>query len=148
MFSTVVQPICLPEPGQDYDNVSALVTGWGKLNSSGPQADILQEATVRTLSTEQCREIYGLNRISENMICAAGPGQDSCKGDSGGPLAVLGQDDSYRQIGVVSWGQGCARPGYPGVYTRLTSLLAWIRERITHTDYKGQGEYSYFSCSV
>ena len=128
MFSTVVQPICLPEPGQDYDNVTAVVTGWGKLNSSGPLADILQEATVRTLSTEQCRGKYGENRISDNMICAQADSRDSCQGDSGGPLAVLGQDGSYSQIGIVSWGRDCASPGYPGVYTRLTSLLGWIEK--------------------
>ena len=88
MFSTVVQPICLPEPGQDYDNVTAVVTGWGKLNSSGPLADILQEATVRTLSTEQCRGKYGENRISDNMICAQADSRDSCHGDSGGPSII------------------------------------------------------------
>ena len=67
-FFTVVQPICLPSPSQDYNNVAALVTGWGRLSSSGPLAEILQEATVRTLSTEQCRAKYGQNKISDNMI--------------------------------------------------------------------------------
>ena len=108
--------------------MTAVVTGWGRLSSSGPLADILQEATVRTLSTEQCRGKYGENRISDNMICTVQSGTDSCKGDSGGPLAVLGQDGSYSQIGIVSWGRDCARPGYPGVYTRLTSLLGWIQK--------------------
>ena len=122
----VVQPICLGEPGDDYEGVTALVTGWGKLNSSGPQSDILQEVNVTTISNQECRASYGHHRITDNMICAQAAGRDSCQGDSGGPLAVLGQDGSYRQIGVVSWGRGCARPGYPGVYTRLSSLLGWI----------------------
>ena len=128
----MVQPICLPSPTQDYDNVSAVVTGWGDtLNSSNPSPAILQKVTVRTQSNEQCRgEKYGRRAISENMICAAAPGKDSCQGDSGGPLAVLGQDTSYSQIGVVSWGDGCAKPGYPGVYTRVTSLLGWIQQTI------------------
>ena len=140
---TVVQPICLPSTSQDYNNVAALVTGWGRLSSSGPLADILQEATVRTLSTEQCRAKYGQNKISDNMICAAQPGRDSCQGDSGGPLAVLGQDNSYRQIGVVSWGKGCARPGYPGVYTRVSSLLGWIQDMIAMPT-KGTSSFLYF----
>ena len=126
-----VQPICLAEPDEDYEGVTALVTGWGRLNSSGPLADILQEATVRTLSTEQCRGKYGDNRISDNMICAQANSRDSCQGDSGGPLAVLGQDGSYRQIGVVSWGKGCTRQGYPGVYTRITALLPWLTKTIS-----------------
>ena len=76
-----VQPICLAEHGEDYEGVTALVTGWGRLNSSGPLADILQEATVRTLSTEQCRGKYGENRISDNMLCALADSTDSCQGD-------------------------------------------------------------------
>ena len=41
-----VRPICLPEPGEDYDNVTALVTGWGRNTSAGPQSNILEEAVV------------------------------------------------------------------------------------------------------
>ena len=126
MFSTAVQPICMPEPGQDYDNVTAVVTGWGRLNSTGPKSDTLQEVRVNTVTNSECARSHGDHRISENMICAGATGRDSCEGDSGGPLAVLGQDGSYRQIGVVSWGRGCAKPGYPGVYTRVSSLLGWI----------------------
>ena len=128
MFSIVVQPICLAEPDQDYNDVTAVVTGWGKLNYTGPYSDILKEVNVRTISNQECRASYGHHRISDNMICAARVGKDACTGDSGGPLAVLGQDGSYRQIGVVSWGRECARPGYPGVYTRVSSLLGWIEK--------------------
>ena len=127
----VVQPICLPEPGQDYDNVSAVVTGWGRLNSTGPQSDTLQEARVTTMTNKACARSHGDHKITENMICAGAAGRDACWGDSGGPLAVLGQNNSYRQIGVVNWGKDCATPGYPGVYTRVTSLLPWIRQRMT-----------------
>ena len=126
-----MQPICLPDPTQDYDNVSAVVTGWGRLRSGGSQPDILQEVTVRTQSTEQCRGQYGPTAITNNMLCAAAPGKDSCQGDSGGPLAVKGKNKIYRQVGVVSFGMECARPGYPGVYTRVTSFLPWIRQRMT-----------------
>ena len=123
-----VQPICLAELGEDYEGVTAVVTGWGQLSSSGPQPDILQEVNVTTISNQQCRASHGHHRITANMICAADQGKDACTGDSGGPLAVLGQDGSYRQIGIVSWGRGCAKKDYPGVYTRLTSLLGWIEK--------------------
>ena len=85
--------------------MSALVTGWGRLYHRGPQPDILQEVNVTTITNQECRARYSQDRITDYMICAADPGQDACKGDSGGPLAVLGQDGSYRQIGIVSWGE-------------------------------------------
>ena len=128
----VVQPICLPDPTQDYDNVSAVVTGWGRLNSTGPQSDRLQEARVNTITNTACARSHGDHKITENMICAGADGRDACWGDSGGPLAVMGPNGEYRQVGVVSWGnrRGCAIPGYPGVYTRVTSFLPWIRQRM------------------
>ena len=84
---------------------------------------------MTTMTNSQCRSSsHRHDKITENMICAQAAGRDACKGDSGGPLAVLGQDGSYSQIGVVSWGKGCVRQGYPGVYTRLTSLLDWVNQ--------------------
>ena len=83
---------------------------------------------MTTMTNQQCRGKYGHSRITDYMICAGDVGRDSCQGDSGGPLSVLGQDDRYSQIGIVSWGKGCAKPGYPGVYTRLTSLLDWVNQ--------------------
>jgi len=125
MFTEAVGPICLPDPAQDYDNVKALVTGWGRLRSGGQLPDILQEVNVTTMTNQKCRGKYGHSRITDYMICAGNVGRDSCQGDSGGPLSVLGQDDRYSQIGIVSWGEGCAKPGYPGVYTRLTTFFAF-----------------------
>ena len=110
--------------------MTALVTGWGKLNYSGPQPDILKEVNVTTISNQECRANYSHNRITDDMICATAVGRDSCQGDSGGPLAVLGQDGQYSQIGVVSWGKECAKPGYPGVYARVSSLLPWVKKHM------------------
>lgn len=119
MFEEAVGPICLPDPAQDYENVRALVTGSGRLTSN----EVLIEVT--TMTNQQCRGKFTHRSITDNMICATGIGRDSCQGDGGGPLAVPGQD-GYVQIGVVSGGEGCAKPGYPGVYTRLTSLFCWV----------------------
>ena len=126
-----VQPICLAGPGKNYENLPALVTGWGLLSSSGPAAHTLQEVNLTTISSQQCRNSYGYNRITDSMICAQSSGKDSCQGDSGGPLAVLGDDGRYSQVGIVSWGRGCAKSAYPGVYTRITALRGWIETTVT-----------------
>ena len=61
------------------------------------------------------------------MICAGTGGKDSCQGDSGGPLV----DEKGYLIGIVSWGQGCAREGYPGVYTETSYFVEWAQKTVS-----------------
>lgn len=95
----------------------AIVLGWGYTDEDGPSSPVLQEAEVPLRSDSDCSQTYP-QYDPEEMVCAGYPdgGRDACYGDSGGPLIADGG-----LIGVVSWGTGCARPGLPGVYTRISS---------------------------
>jgi secreted trypsin-like serine protease len=96
-----------------------LVTGWGALSEGGSFPIDLRKVTVPLVSTTNCNDSNSYNgQITARMICAGfdAGGRDSCQGDSGGPLArgsVL--------TGIVSWGDGCARPNKHGVYTRVSN---------------------------
>ncbi|KID28171.1 Trypsin [Prauserella sp. Am3] len=95
----------------------ATVLGWGRVEESGEQSTTLRSAQVPVVDDATCADAY--TAYDKNaMLCAGYPkgGVDACQGDSGGPLMV---GDTL--IGVVSWGEGCAKPGKPGVYTRVST---------------------------
>lgn len=116
--------------GTQYENVDAIVSGWGTLSSGGSLSSTLLDATVTTMSNSQCKTSYGTTSITNNMICAAAAGKDSCQGDSGGPLIRKATNSAYILIGIVSWGFGCAQPDYPGVYARVSNQLDWIKSKM------------------
>ena len=106
------------------------VVGWGDTtNSLGVFPFILQEVVVQVVSTTDCNTAYN-GAITDNMICAAAAGKDSCGADSGGPMMAL-QDGVFRQIGIVSFGNECALPDFPGVYTRVDRFSTWVNDVIT-----------------
>lgn len=117
------------------------------------------EVEVPIRGNRECNCNYGVGKITDNMICAGlrSGGKDSCqvsfflhifgshkdvfyhnrllndnfpKGDSGGPL-VIKQDSHWIQVGIVSHGQGCAEPEFPGVYVRVSQYKSWISNHIT-----------------
>ena len=111
----------------------AVVSGWGGTFEGDSYERFLQEVAVPIQSDATCSSsvAYGGSFIAPAMLCA-GPmegGQDSCQGDSGGPLVVTYNNQTY-SIGVVSWGNGCARANKPGIYARTSNYLNWINGQI------------------
>lgn len=86
------------------------------------------------MSNEVCRKIYaGINLdVNENQVCAGGEnGKDACAGDSGGALMVQGKKGIWYAEGVVSYGIGCGKKGWPGVYTYIPNYVDWIKKVIS-----------------
>ena len=114
----------------------AVVIGWGATTEGGGTTPQLMRVWVDIQDSELCeanyKEVIPNLEITDNMLCAGLPegGQDSCQGDSGGFLgAPLGNGD-YVQLGVVSFGVGCARPKLFGVYTRVANYADWITQHM------------------
>lgn len=118
-------------PDQESAAPSSITAGWGAVRESGSAAKILQKVTVPLVSKKNCDAGYP-GKITDRMICAGlkAGGKDSCQGDSGGPLLVTDSMDRLQLAGVVSWGAGCARPNKYGVYSKVNTVVEWIRTQI------------------
>ncbi|XP_044256879.1 proclotting enzyme-like [Tribolium madens] len=130
-FSQQIRPICLPTVGNDFAGHTGTVIGWGSLRESGPQPSVLQEVNIPIWSNRDCKLKYGPaapGGIVDHMLCAGQAARDSCSGDSGGPLMV--NSGKWTQVGIVSWGIGCGKGQYPGVYTRVEKFLPWINKNL------------------
>ena len=126
----------VPAVGQE-----ATVMGWGDTDESfffSELSDVLLKVDLRVMSNDECSNsagtIFGYDgtyrgMITENMLCAGAADQDSCQGDSGGPLVMTGGGADL-QIGVVSWGFGCALDQFPGVNARVSRAYDWIRDEV------------------
>ena len=115
--------------GIDEDVIST-VYGWGTTTESGRQSKMLREVSIPLVSRERANspDSYGGN-IDESMLAAGleQGGKDSCQGDSGGPLVVPDKaTGKVRLAGVVSFGDGCARPKLYGIYSNVAFAHDWI----------------------
>lgn len=117
---------------KDNSTLTAWVSGWGTTTEgSYSLPKILQKVEVPLVTQETCNSTDAYNGdITERMLCAglAAGGKDSCQGDSGGPLFVKQASGDFTLIGVVSWGEGCARPSKYGVYSKVNAMIDWIME--------------------
>jgi secreted trypsin-like serine protease len=119
-----------PIEGEEVTAIGLGVTD----DSTEATANVLQKVNVPVVAHDECADLLFPNfTIEENaMLCAAGleeGGKDSCQGDSGGPLLKL-RDSKYVQVGITSFGEGCAQPNSPGVYTRVSGVKDWITQMI------------------
>ncbi|SDT76529.1 S1 family peptidase [Actinoplanes derwentensis] len=122
----------LPITSENVDKGEFTVMGWGQTR----ETSLLQErrlhyATVPTIPDDECAAAYrkaGVELVQDESICAGRHGVDTCQGDSGGPMVARDNTGRWTQIGIVSWGLGCARDGYFGVYTQIAKFRTEIAE--------------------
>jgi secreted trypsin-like serine protease len=148
--SRAVPLLLSPDAGLENPPATVFVTGWGQTRDTIKQGDQeidvvtqkpirpqdtlpnqLMEVELPLVTTDQCRASNKVQAsIDHRNLCAGVPegGKSDCHGDSGGPMVVRDNRGQWVQIGIVSWGVGCARPGLPGVYTRVSAFADWIRE--------------------
>ncbi len=121
----------------------ATITGWGADGYDNIEDEptsfpsILQAAETMVVSNQDCVDAYAGAQveINETHVCAAAPGVDVCAADSGAPLLVeakqlAGGGSGFVQVGITSFGIGCADPDFPGVYTRLSEYTDWIERNM------------------
>jgi len=131
------------------DDTTSTVIGWGLTTQGGSPSPELLEVDLPLVNLEECQEaLPGLYAPDETMVCAGFTegGKDSCQGDSGGPL-VVDNNGTIEQMGVVSYGEGCALPKKPGVYARVSRFADWISDTICSKD-DNHNESPEFSYSV
>ena len=108
------------------------IAGWGVTEEGGDTPAVLQEGQVPITTDAYCGGAYS-NFDPQTMVCAGFPqgGVDTCQGDSGGPMFGVSGAGGLRVVGSTSFGEGCARPGKPGVYARVAdaALREWIRSQ-------------------
>lgn len=125
-FNDKVQLIKLENSHTDVER-NVTLCGWGTKKLGGSTPNELQYIELQTITVNECIQKHDENSppVIDSEICSfTEEGQGACHGDSGGPLVADGV-----QVGIVSWGRPCAE-GYPDVYTRVSSFIDWITERL------------------
>lgn len=128
LFCTIAVLDYDPAPGRLVD-----AAGWGaEKEGDSNLPDGLRNVTVPVVNKTECNAQYkNVSRsVDESSFCAGVPegGKDTCQGDSGGGV----YDPHDRVVGITSWGAGCARKGFPGVYARTGAPVCfnWITSKI------------------
>jgi len=113
------------DPNVPAAGTTLTVMGFGATSEDGDGSEELLQVQVETKSNSQMTNAYGRDYQAAYMLGASSPGKDSCNGDSGGPIVK-----DKVQVGIVSFGEGCARRNFPGVYTRVSAYADWIERTL------------------
>ncbi|KAH0624353.1 hypothetical protein JD844_031747 [Phrynosoma platyrhinos] len=130
-FSHHVRPVCLPNRKEKaaIDRQACFISGWGDTGRSYSRT--LLQGSVHLLPRKVCQSRYG-KKFSNRMLCAGNLSEenrvDSCQGDSGGPLMCQRSNGHWVILGITSWGYGCGRKDSPGVYTKVSKFVPWIKK--------------------
>ncbi|XP_053891794.1 neurotrypsin-like isoform X2 [Malaclemys terrapin pileata] len=130
-FNRHVLPICLPDRKEKaaINRQACIISGWGDTGKSYSRT--LLQGVVPLLPREDCEARYG-GKFTNHMICAGNLSEDkrvdSCQGDSGGPLMCQRSTGHWVILGIISWGYGCGRKDSPGVYTKVSKFVPWIKK--------------------
>ena len=114
-FGHTIAPVCLADDSVTKINLTryhGVITGWGHIEfGTNEGSSVLRQVRLPIVSEQKCREAYMEGLVTELNICAGFDegGKDSCQGDSGGPLSV-NFNNSWTQVGIVSFGHKCALP--------------------------------------
>ncbi|XP_013147131.1 PREDICTED: serine protease easter-like [Papilio polytes] len=140
-FTEFIHPICLPEIDESANFTSNTIfkaAGWGLVDlQNRVLSDVKRHVSLPYVPLNKCEKEYG--KLSNNQICAGGEeGQDSCNGDSGGPLMYKSPNLSlvYQVIGITSFSHSCGLRDVPGVYTKVFPVLPWIYKTINESKEK------------
>ncbi|MEZ8227920.1 trypsin-like serine protease [Vibrio splendidus] len=127
--------------GNLNDGQMLTVMGWGDQDASDGYSSKseLYQVNVPLVNQYQCNTVpySGYSSIGSDAFCAgySDGGYDSCQGDSGGPI-VVSTNGTYEQLGIVSWGKGCAEANAYGVYTNISHFDDWIDEQQSGLSYR------------
>lgn len=125
-----------PKSSDRHEIGDSVVAGWGQIAESRIASTRLnrqRSLTVRLVSRETCNgDTMYAGKVRDDEFCAqsAFEGVDACTGFSGAPLVVPAQSGDFNLLGLVSWGEGCARKDRPTVYIDVTRYLPWIEKTI------------------
>jgi len=145
-MDSFVSPVCLPwnsnDPGHDVTTGDkTTVTGWGRMTNNATVSSenykqfnaasrTLQKVELPIVEMDVCSEFYESFDYTFQMCAGSEKGKDSCGGDSGGPMVVRKPSGSWYQAGIVSFGPKRCGIGRPGVYTKVSKYLDWIRNSL------------------